>query len=201
MSKNLFPASGTLSRTRKEQLLKQRGLVIWMTGLSGSGKTTIALQLEKVLHGQGRLTQLLDGDQVRTGINSNLGFSEADRMENIRRIAEVAKLFVNGGIITICCFVSPTAAMRAKAREIIGPGDFLEVYVSTSLEVCEQRDVKGLYAKARKGEISDFTGIQAPFEIPVQADLVLDTETNTVHQSVARLLDKITEINKTYGHA
>ncbi len=181
-----------LARTDKEALMQQRGCVIWMTGLSGSGKSTIALALEKQLHAAGRLTTVLDGDNVRTGINNNLGFSEADRTENIRRIAEVAKLFVQQGIVTICCFVSPTMAIRQLAEDIIGEQDFVEVFVDTPLEVCEQRDVKGLYAKARAGEVKDFTGISAPFEAPTSPAIRLDTagrsEADTVqelHQFIA----------------
>jgi adenylylsulfate kinase len=137
-----------------------------MTGLSGSGKSTLAIALERRLHALGRYAVVLDGDNVRTGINNNLGFSDADRTENIRRIAEVAKLFVQNGAVVICCFVSPTVAIREQARTIIGTDDFLEVFVDTPLEVCEARDVKGLYAKARAGEVKDFTGISAPFEPP-----------------------------------
>ena len=146
---NIFPTTDILQRVAKEKLLGQRGLCIWFTGLSGSGKTTIAIALEKELHLKGRLTQILDGDNIRAGINNNLGFSEIDRLENIRRIAEVTKLFVNCGVITICCFVSPTEEIRTIAKSIIGEDDFVEVFVNTPLAVCEQRDVKGLYAKAR----------------------------------------------------
>lgn len=181
-----------LAREDKERLLGQRGCVIWMTGLSGSGKSTIALALERQLHAEGRFTTVLDGDNVRTGINNNLGFSEADRAENIRRIAEVAKLFAGQGVITICCFVSPTAAIREQARTIIGPADFIEVFVDTPLEVCEARDVKGLYAKARKGEVKDFTGISAPFEAPTAPDIILKTANSSeaatvdvLHRSIA----------------
>jgi adenylylsulfate kinase len=164
-----------LQRSDKEALLGQNGLCIWMTGLSGSGKSTIAVELERLLHAQGIHSMVLDGDNVRTGINNNLGFSEADRTENIRRIAEVAKLFVGNGTVTICCFVSPTIAMREQAKAIIGATDFVEVFVDTPLEECERRDVKGLYAKARAGEVKDFTGISAPFEAPEQADVVVST--------------------------
>lgn len=164
-----------LQRGDKEALLGQHGLCIWMTGLSGSGKSTIAVELERLLHASGIHSMVLDGDNVRTGINSNLGFSEADRTENIRRIAEVAKLFVGNGIVTICCFVSPTIAIREQAKAIIGATDFVEVFVDTSLEECERRDVKGLYAKARAGEVKDFTGISAPFEAPTQADIIVTT--------------------------
>jgi adenylylsulfate kinase len=164
-----------LQRSDKEALLGQCGLCIWMTGLSGSGKSTIAVELERLLHAQGIHSMVLDGDNVRTGINSNLGFSEADRTENIRRIAEVAKLFVGNGTVTICCFVSPTIAIREQAKAIIGAQDFVEVFIDTPLEECERRDVKGLYAKARAGEVKDFTGISAPFEAPVHADIVVTT--------------------------
>lgn len=168
-------ADRLLQRADKEALLGQRGCVVWMTGLSGSGKSTIAIGLERRLHEQGIFTQVLDGDNVRTGINNNLGFSEADRTENIRRIAEVAKLFAGSGVVTICCFVSPTLAIREQARTIIGAEDFIEVFVDTSLEECERRDVKGLYAKARAGEVKDFTGISAPFEAPERPDVRLET--------------------------
>lgn len=180
-----------LAREDKERLLGQRGCVIWMTGLSGSGKSTIALALERQLHAEGRFTTVLDGDNVRTGINNNLGFSGADRTENIRRIAEVAKLFAGQGIITICCFVSPTIAIRDLARSIIGPADFIEVFVDTPLEVCEARDVKGLYAKARKGEVKDFTGISAPFEAPHAPDLRIATQGRSEEASATELLNFI----------
>lgn len=185
---NIFPTDKILQRADKERLLKQKGIVIWMTGLSGSGKTTIAVALEQELNKKGLLTQVLDGDNIRTGINNNLGFSEADRAENIRRIAEVAKLFMNCGVITICCFVSPTREIRAEAKSIIGEKDFVEVYINTPLEICEQRDVKGLYAKARKGEIKDFTGITAPFEAPENAEIELRTNEQSVGQSVEKIL-------------
>lgn len=164
-----------LKRSDKESLLKQRGVVLWMVGLSGSGKSTLAKALEQELHEQGYLTQLLDGDNLRTGINKNLGFREEDRLENIRRAAEVSKLFMNCGIITICSLISPTATIRKMAREIIGDG-FCEVFVNCSLEVCEQRDVKGLYKKARNGEIKNFTGIDSPFEAPQFPDIEVRTD-------------------------
>lgn len=190
MNSNIFPTDKILQRADKEQLLKQKGIAIWFTGLSGSGKTTIAIALEKNLHKKGVLTQILDGDNIRTGINNNLGFSDADRTENIRRIAEVTKLFVNCGVVTICCFVSPTEEIRNNAKKIIGASDFIEVFVNTPLEVCEKRDVKGLYAKARKGEIKDFTGINAPFEAPVNPEIVL-TDALSIEESVKKILDKI----------
>ena len=177
-----------LSRTDKEQLLGQRGVMLWFTGLSGSGKSTVAIALERELPRRGRLCRLLDGDNIRAGINANLGFSAEDRRENIRRIAEVAKLFVDTGIITIAAFISPTEEMRSMAAEIIGPEDFKEVYISTPIEECERRDVKGLYAKARRGEIPNFTGISAPFEAPKHPALSLDTSRLSLEESVAQLL-------------
>ncbi len=183
-SGNIHPFNQLLPRASKEELLGQKGIVFWFTGLSGSGKSTIAQGLEKALHEQGYLVMVLDGDNVRTGINNNLGFSDEDRKENIRRIAEIAKLFVNAGVITICCFVSPTVEIREQARAIIGTADFKEIFVNTPIEECEKRDVKGLYAKARKGEIKDFTGINAPFEAPIKPDLEIKTENKSVEASV-----------------
>ncbi len=180
-----------LQRSDKETQLRQRAKVLWLSGLSGSGKSTIAEYLEKNLHAAGFFTMLLDGDNVRTGICNNLGFSEADRHENIRRIAEVAKLFCNSGIITICCFVSPTVALRQMARDIVGEADFMEVFIDTPLEICEQRDVKGLYAKARRGEIKDFTGISAPFEAPENPEIRVLTAGYSIQQSAQHILDKL----------
>jgi adenylylsulfate kinase len=177
-----------LARGDKEQLLRQKAKVLWFTGLSGSGKTTIAKGLERALHEKEFLVMVLDGDNVRAGINSNLGFSDADRKENIRRIAEVAKLFASCGVITICSFVSPTIEIRKLAADIIGGNDFVEIYVNTPLEECERRDVKGLYAKARTGEIKDFTGISAPFEAPEKPALEIKTENKTEEQSVNETL-------------
>lgn len=177
-----------LTRADKEKLLGQRGAMIWFTGLSGSGKSTIAIALERELHQRGILCRILDGDNIRSGINNNLGFSEADRIENIRRIAEVSKLFVDTGIVTIVAFISPSNDIRRMAADIIGQEDFLEVYVSTPLEECERRDVKGLYAKARRGEIKNFTGISAPFEAPAHPALTLDTSVLTLEESVNKLL-------------
>ena len=177
-----------LDRSSKEQLLGQRGLMVWFTGLSGSGKSTLAIALERELQQRGLLCRILDGDNIRSGINNNLGFSPEDRVENIRRIAEVGKLFVDTGIITLAAFISPNNDLRQMAARIIGPDDFLEIYVSTPLSECERRDVKGLYAKARKGEIKAFTGISAPFEEPANPALTLDTTQLDVQQSVERLL-------------
>lgn len=180
-----------LGREDKEALLGQRGVMVWFTGLSGSGKSTIAIALERELHKRGLLCRILDGDNIRSGINNNLGFSPEDRVENIRRIAEVGKLFVDTGVITLAAFISPNNELREMASSIIGKADFLEVYVSTPLAECERRDVKGLYAKARKGEIKEFTGISAPFEAPERPDLSLDTSVLSVEQSVSRLLELI----------
>jgi len=186
---NIFPIHDKLlDRNSKEQLLKQRAKVLWFTGLSGSGKSTIAIAVERELHVLGHLTKVLDGDNVRAGINNNLGFSEEDRRENIRRIAEVAKLFLDGGVITICSFVSPSEELRKLARGIIGKEDFIEIYVNTPIEVCEQRDVKGLYAKARRGEIKDFTGVSALFDEPVQPELVLQAGKMSVEDCVKLVL-------------
>lgn len=181
-----------LSREDKEALLNQRGIMIWMTGLSGSGKSTVAIGVERELHKRGILCRILDGDNIRAGINSNLGFSEEDRRENIRRIAEIGKLFVDTGIVTIACFVSPTKELREMAREIIGKKDFLEVYIATPLVECERRDVKGLYARARRGEVKDFTGISAPFEAPTTPDLSLDTSQMTLKEEVEAVVELIT---------
>lgn len=175
-------------RAEKELQLHQKARVIWFTGLSGSGKTTMAIALERYLFDQGHLTQVLDGDNIRTGVNNNLGFSPEDRLENIRRIAEIAKLFLNCGIICICAFVSPTEETRKLVRDIIGEEDFLEIFMSTPIEVCESRDIKGLYAKARSGVLKDFTGISAPFEIPGRAILSLDTSGRTVQECLDVLL-------------
>lgn len=181
-----------VQREDRERLLEQKAKVFWLTGLSGSGKSTLAAGLQRALHAQGKLVYVLDGDNVRSGINNNLGFSEADRTENIRRIAEAAKLFLDAGIITICSFVSPTNELRALAKNIIGENDFLEIYINAPLATCEERDVKGLYAKARKGEIKDFTGVNAPFEAPTAPALELKTDAQNEDDSVHTLLTFVT---------
>ena len=189
---NIYPIfDRMMTRGDKEALLGQRSLMVWFTGLSGSGKSTIAIALERELHQRGLLCRILDGDNIRSGINNNLGFSEADRVENIRRIAEVSKLFVDTGIITIAAFISPSNDIREMAADIIGRDDFVEVYVSTPIEECERRDVKGLYAKARRGEIKNFTGISAPFEAPEHPALTLDTSVLSLEESVHKLLELI----------
>ena len=176
-----------LPREYKEEKLGQKSRVLWFTGLSGSGKTTLAIALEKHLTEAGFFVQVLDGDNIRSGINSNLGFSHDDRMENIRRIAEISKLFLNSGVITINCFVSPAREMRSMARNIVGNDDFIEIFVDTPLEVCEKRDVKGLYEKARKGEIKDFTGIQDGYEVPENPEFTVNTENKKVDECVAEI--------------
>lgn len=191
-NKHIYPVFDQIvSREEKEKKLKQKAKVIWFTGLSGSGKTTLASALERNLFDRGFLTQVLDGDNIRTGINNNLGFSPEDRMENIRRIAEIAKLLINSGVICICAFVSPTRDVRNIVRTIVGESDFLEIYVSTPLEVCETRDIKGLYKKARAGEIKEFTGVSAPFDVPQKAVLSIDTSDKTVVECVVILLDRL----------
>lgn len=175
-----------LKRTDREKLLTQKANCFWLTGLSGSGKTTIAKGLEKELHNLGYLCIVLDGDNIRSGISNNLTFSEVDRAENIRRIAEVNKLMNDAGVITISSFISPTEAIRASAANIIGDA-FNEVFINTSLAACEARDVKGLYKKARAGEIKNFTGIDAPFEVPQKPSIEIKTENKTVVESIAQL--------------
>jgi len=192
MAENIYPIfEKMLQRKDREALLKQKGIMIWFTGLSGSGKSTLAIALEGELYKQGILCRILDGDNIRSGINNNLGFSEADRTENIRRIAEVSKLFVDCGIVTIAAFISPTHAIRRMASEIIGEDDFLEVYVSTPIEECERRDAKGLYAKARRGEIKEFTGISSPFEAPEHPFISIDTSRQSLADSVKILLEAV----------
>ena len=187
-SKNITWHEGQVSRDDRQSLLGQRGVTIWLTGLSGSGKSTIAVAAEKALNERGRLTYILDGDNIRMGLNSNLGFSPEDRTENIRRIGEVSKLFTDAGVIVFTSFISPYRADRDAVREIMGEGDFVEAWVQASVETCEGRDVKGLYKKARAGEIPEFTGISAPYEEPKNAEVILDTNGQTVDESVAHLI-------------
>ena len=190
--KNIHPITDSIiSREERELRLGQRGKVLWFTGLSGSGKSTLAIALERQLFDQGYSVIILDGDNIRTGINNNLTFSPEDRIENIRRIAEVAKLFLANGIICIVSFISPTRDMRANAKQIIGPTDFVEVFIDTPIEVCEARDVKGLYKKARAGEIKDFTGVSAPYEVPLQPDVHVHTEDTDIEETLAVLYQQI----------
>lgn len=189
---NIYPTFSMIKdRKAKELYLKQKGKVIWFTGLSGSGKTTLASLLEQKLFEINYFCQILDGDNVRSGINKNLKFTEKDRLENIRRIAEVSKLFMNCGIILLCAFISPTNKIRDLVREIVGEEDFLEVFIDTPLNVCEQRDSKGLYKKARAGEIENFTGISSPFELPKDPFITINNSESDLEKTVNELLKKI----------
>ena len=195
MKANIHPIFDTLlDRGAKERQLNQKSCVLWMTGLSGSGKSTIAQALEKRLFADGYFNQVLDGDNIRTGICNNLTFTLEDREENIRRIAEVSKLFVDAGIICINSFVSPTIDIRQKAKEIIGANDYYEIYINASLELCEQRDVKGLYKKARAGEIKGFTGIDSPYEAPTNPFIEIDSGALSVEEAVETIYEKIIPI-------
>jgi adenylylsulfate kinase len=187
----LFITILMISRSEKEKFLNQKSVVIWMTGLSGSGKTTLAEDLEEVLFRRGYLVQILDGDNIRSGVNRNLGFSEQDREENIRRVAEISRLFLDCGIICINCFISPTQKIRQKAKEIIGSENFIEVFLNASIDICEKRDVKGLYIDARAGKIKNFTGIDSPYEIPANPDIEINTEVLSVEESVEKCMSLI----------
>lgn len=193
-STNITWHGGEVSRVDRERLLGQRGVTVWLTGLSGAGKSTIAVILERMLLERGRLAYRLDGDNVRHGLNKNLGFSAEDREENIRRIGEVARLFTDAGVIVIASFISPYRRDRDAVRAKLPPGDFVEVYVKASLEAAERRDPKGLYKKARAGEIKGFTGIDDPYEEPPCAEIVIDTERSLPEQS-ARAISKYLEEN------
>jgi len=179
---------GAISKADREKLLGQKGVVIWYTGYSGSGKSTLATAVEKELYNRNKLCYILDGDNVRHGLNKNLGFSALDREENIRRIGEVARLFAQAGIIVMTAFISPYRRDRQKVRELLKKGEFIEVYLNASLAVAESRDPKGLYKKARAGEIQDFTGISAPYEEPIDPELVIHTGEQTVEQSVSTVI-------------
>lgn len=192
MVENIHPIfDRLLQRSDRELRLGQKSKVLWLTGLSGSGKSTIAQHLERKLHNEGFFAQVLDGDNIRSGINNNLSFSPEDRAENIRRIAEIAKLYLHSGVISINSFISPTKAIRAKAASIIGEEDFIEIFINTPLEVCEARDVKGLYKKARAGAIKGFTGIDAPYEAPEKPALDVKTADKTIDESVDEIFEYI----------
>lgn len=188
MSNNIVAHDYIVSREKRNQKNNHNSFVIWFTGLSGSGKSTIANKVEEVLFETGIKTYTLDGDNIRMGINKGLGFSENDRHENLRRIAEVGKLFVDAGVVTVAAFVSPLQKDRELVKSIIGPNNFVEVFVHTSLEECEKRDVKGLYKKARAGEIKNFTGIDAPYEAPTQPDVLIETEKESVAAAVKKVV-------------
>ncbi len=192
MENNIYPIFSKMqSRQEKEAFLGQKGMTLWFTGLSGSGKSTVAVAMEKALAGKGIFCRIIDGDNVRCGLNAGLGFSPEDRKENIRRVAEVCKLFTQTGIVTLATFISPTRELRGMAKEIIGEDDFIEVYVSTPIEECERRDVKGLYAKARRGEIKEFTGVSAPFEAPLSPDIEIDTSALDIEESVEKIISAV----------
>ncbi|MBT1704868.1 adenylyl-sulfate kinase [Chryseosolibacter indicus] len=189
MSNYIYPIQTKVSQHQREVLLNQKATLIWFTGLSGSGKSTLAVQLEAQLHNLGFKTYLLDGDNIRSRLNKDLNFTEEGRVENIRRIGEVSKLFLDAGIIVLSAFISPYEADREQVRRIVGEENYLEVFVNAPIEVCEQRDVKGLYKKARSGEVKNFTGIDSPYEIPQHPDVVLHTHEKTVGESIQMLLD------------
>lgn len=188
---HIFPIKTKVNRSSRETLLHQRAVLVWFTGLSGSGKSTLAVQLEAQLHELGFKTYLLDGDNIRAGLNKDLTFTDEGRVENIRRIGEVAKLMLDAGVIVLSAFISPFQSDRDQVRRIIGADHYIEVFVDAPLELCEQRDVKGLYKKARAGEVKNFTGIDSPYEKPARPDIVVETGTLSIDQSVKRLLDFI----------
>jgi adenylylsulfate kinase len=185
---HIYPIKTKVNKEQRNKLLKQRPLLIWFTGLSGSGKSTLAIQLEAVLYERGYKTYLLDGDNIRMGLNADLTFTEADRIENIRRIGEVSKLMLDAGLIVLSAFISPFNADREQVKKIVGSENYLEVFVDTPLEVCEQRDVKGLYKKARAGEVKNFTGIDSPYERPSNPDLIIQTDKLSIEESVNRIV-------------
>lgn len=196
---NITWHEGHVSRAEREALLKQKGVLLWFTGLSGSGKSTIAYTLEHALVQRGRLAYVLDGDNIRHGLNKNLGFSAEDRAENIRRIGEVGKLFVDAGVITMTSFISPYRSDRDAARKTVGEGNFFEIFCDTPIEVCEQRDPKGLYKKARAGEIKGFTGIDDPYEAPLKPELVIDNSKCTPQEAAVRLIELLEKHGKISG--
>ena len=188
MGKNIFWYEGRVKREDRERLLGQKGVVIWFTGLSGSGKSTLAYAVEEKLHEMGYLTYVLDGDNIRHGLNSDLGFSPEDREENIRRVGEVAKLFADAGVIVMTAFISPYRKDRRRARRLMDEGRFVEVYCKCGLEVCERRDPKGLYKKAKAGEIDEFTGVSAPYEEPERPEIVVETDKQSVEECVEKII-------------
>ncbi len=192
---NITWHGGDINKSEREQLLKQKGVILWFTGLSGSGKSTLAVALEQELYKLGHLNYRLDGDNIRHGLNKDLGFSPEDRTENIRRIGEVAKLFADSGVITSSSFISPYKKDRDQIRDIVEEGEFIEVYVKCCLEECEKRDPKGLYKKARTGEIPEFTGISAPYEEPEKAELVIETDKNSLEECVAQVVEYLKSKN------
>ena len=187
----IYPINSKVSVEERQRLMNQKPKLIWFTGLSGSGKSTLAVQLEASLHAQGFKTYLLDGDNIRSGLNKDLTFTDDARIENIRRISEVCKLFLDAGVVLLSAFISPFQADREQVKSIVGEENYIEVFVDTPLEVCEQRDVKGLYKKARAGEVKNFTGISSPYESPTHPDVVIATDRMSVEESVAVLVKAI----------
>ncbi|MCE5005261.1 adenylyl-sulfate kinase [Staphylococcus chromogenes] len=188
-SQNITWHDSEVTKAERQARHNHKSAILWFTGLSGSGKSTISVSLEKALFERGLNTYRLDGDNVRHGLNNNLGFSPEDRQENIRRITEVSKLMVDAGLITLTAFISPYKADRDRAREIVADGEFIEIYTKASVEACEKRDPKGLYQKARTGEIPEFTGISAPYEAPEQPEIVIDTEETSIEEAVLQILN------------
>ena len=191
MATNIYPIQTKVSTADRQKLLNQQAKLIWFTGLSGSGKSTLAVQLEAQLYAAGFVTYLLDGDNIRGGLNKDLSFTDEGRVENIRRIGEVSRLFLDAGVIVLSAFISPFEADREQVKKIVGASHYIEVFVDTPIEVCEQRDVKGLYKKARAGEVKNFTGIDSPYEVPRSPDVIIRTHQQTVEQSISQLMDVV----------
>jgi adenylylsulfate kinase len=187
-----------VDREKRERLLNQKGVILWFTGLSGSGKSTIANEVAYRLQEKGKLAYILDGDNIRHGLNKDLGFSPEDRKENIRRISEVANLFADAGLITLTAFISPYTKDRNYCRKLAGEGRFIEIYAKASLKTCEKRDPKGMYKKARAGEIKDFTGINAPYEEPEKPEIIIDTDKETIEKSTEKVIKKLEELRIVY---
>jgi len=187
----IYPINTKVSKDQRELLLNQRATLVWFTGLSGSGKSTLAVQLEAQLHAHGFKTYLLDGDNIRTGLNSDLEFTEEGRIENIRRIGEVSKLLLDAGMVVLSAFISPFKADRDKVKGLVGAENYVEVFVDAPMELCEQRDVKGLYKKARAGEVKNFTGIHARYEVPENPDITIPTGSLSVDESVEKLMNVV----------
>lgn len=192
-SSNVVWHNATVTRQRREEMNNHGGVILWFTGLSGAGKSSLAHAVEEALHNLGCHTFVLDGDNVRHGLCADLGFSAEDRVENVRRVGEISKLFIEAGVIVLTAFISPFRSDRERVRSLVPHGDFLEIYCSSSLEVCEGRDVKGLYKRARAGEIKDFTGISSPYEAPVDPELAVETGTLTIEESVAKVMEQLRE--------
>jgi adenylylsulfate kinase len=188
---HIYPIKTKVSQAQRQLLLDQNPILIWFTGLSGSGKSTLAVQLEAQLHAMGFKTYLLDGDNIRSGLNKDLSFTDEGRIENIRRIGEVSKLLLDAGIVVLSAFISPFESDRQQVKEIVGPENFIEVFVNAPIEVCEQRDVKGLYKKARAGEVKNFTGIDSPYEVPKHPDVTIHTDKTSIEESMLVLLEII----------